>query len=51
MNIVNARLRRREGWFTLVLDDGIIKAITPQAAMLAPHEGDLDAQEIGRAHV
>ncbi|ELY2935292.1 cytosine deaminase [Cronobacter sakazakii] len=44
MNIANARLRRREGWFTLVLDDGIIKAITPQAAMLAPHEGDLDAQ-------
>ncbi|ELY5804843.1 cytosine deaminase [Cronobacter sakazakii] len=44
MNIVNARLRRREGWFTLVLDDGIIKAITPQTAMLAPHEGDLDAQ-------
>ncbi|EIZ8957385.1 cytosine deaminase [Cronobacter sakazakii] len=44
MNIVNARLRRREGWFTLVLDDGIIKAITPQTAMQAPHEGDLDAQ-------
>ncbi|EJJ0547843.1 cytosine deaminase [Cronobacter sp. HA18006] len=44
MNIVNARLRRREGWFTLVLDNGIIKAITPQAAMQAPHEGDLDAQ-------
>ncbi|ELY2621624.1 cytosine deaminase [Cronobacter malonaticus] len=45
MNIVNARLRRREGWFTLVLDDGIIKAITPQTAMQAPHEGDLDAQD------
>ncbi|EOB9997015.1 cytosine deaminase [Cronobacter sakazakii] len=44
MNIVNARLRRREGWFTLVLDDGIIKAITPQTAMQAPHESDLDAQ-------
>ncbi|ELY2669683.1 cytosine deaminase [Cronobacter sakazakii] len=44
MNIVNARLRRREGWFTLVLDDGIIKAITPQTEMQAPHEGDLDAQ-------
>ncbi|EOI3456167.1 cytosine deaminase [Cronobacter turicensis] len=44
MNIVNARLRRREGWFTLVLDGGIIKAITPQAAMQAPHENDLDAQ-------
>ncbi|EOW6408202.1 cytosine deaminase [Cronobacter sakazakii] len=44
MNIVNARLRRREGWFTLVLDDEIIKAITPQTAMQAPHEGDLDAQ-------
>ncbi|EJQ2007139.1 cytosine deaminase [Cronobacter sakazakii] len=44
MNIVNARLRRREGWFTLVLDDGIIKAITPQSAMQAPHETDLDAQ-------
>ncbi|AHB71914.1 cytosine deaminase [Cronobacter malonaticus] len=44
MNIVNARLRRREGWFTLVLDDGIIKAITPQTAMQAPNEGDLDAQ-------
>ncbi|NCI01157.1 cytosine deaminase [Cronobacter malonaticus] len=45
MNIVNARLRRREGWFTLVLDDGIIKAITPQTAMQAPNEGDLDAQD------
>ncbi|EOC3070213.1 cytosine deaminase [Cronobacter malonaticus] len=44
MNIVNARLRRREGWFTLVLDDGIIKAITPQSVMQAPHENDLDAQ-------
>ncbi|EOC1473259.1 cytosine deaminase [Cronobacter turicensis] len=44
MNIVNARLRRREGWFTLVLDDGIIKAITPQTAMQAPNENDLDAQ-------
>ncbi|EOI5819196.1 cytosine deaminase [Cronobacter malonaticus] len=44
MNIVNARLRRREGWFTLVLDGGIIKAITPQTAMQAPNEGDLDAQ-------
>ncbi|ELY4522706.1 cytosine deaminase [Cronobacter turicensis] len=44
MNIVNARLRRREGWFTLVLDGGIIKAITPQAAMQAPNENDLDAQ-------
>ncbi|HAU5430893.1 cytosine deaminase [Cronobacter malonaticus] len=44
MNIVNARLRRREGWFTLVLDNGIIKAITPQTAMQAPHENDLDAQ-------
>ncbi|EOU1337166.1 cytosine deaminase [Cronobacter malonaticus] len=44
MNIVNARLRRREGCFTLVLDDGIIKAITPQTAMQAPHESDLDAQ-------
>lgn len=44
MNIVNARLRRREGWFTLVLDGGIIKAITPQMAMQAPNEGDLDAQ-------
>ncbi|WP_038882593.1 cytosine deaminase, partial [Cronobacter malonaticus] len=29
---------------TLVLDDGIIKAITPQTAMQAPNEGDLDAQ-------
>ncbi|CCJ96614.1 cytosine deaminase [Cronobacter malonaticus] len=44
MNIVNARLRRREGWFTLVLDGGIINAITPQTAMQAPNEGDLDAQ-------
>ncbi|ELY4127949.1 cytosine deaminase [Cronobacter malonaticus] len=44
MNIVNARLRRREGWFTLVLDGGIIKAITPQTAMQAPYESDLDAQ-------
>ncbi|EOC0418492.1 cytosine deaminase [Cronobacter malonaticus] len=44
MNIVNARLRRRKGWFTLVLDGGIIKAITPQTAMQAPNEGDLDAQ-------
>ncbi|EOV9664750.1 cytosine deaminase [Cronobacter malonaticus] len=44
MNIVNGRLRRREGCFTLVLDDGIIKAITPQTAMQAPHESDLDAQ-------
>ncbi|NCI15424.1 cytosine deaminase [Cronobacter muytjensii] len=44
MNIVNARLRRREGWFTLVLEGGLINAITPQTAMQAPHEGDLDAQ-------
>lgn len=44
MNIVNARLRRREGWFTLVLEGGLINAITPQTAMQAPREGDLDAQ-------
>ncbi|CCJ78027.1 cytosine deaminase [Cronobacter muytjensii] len=44
MNIVNARLRRREGWFTLVLEGGLINAITPQTAMQAPCEGDLDAQ-------
>ncbi|EOV9630001.1 cytosine deaminase [Cronobacter dublinensis] len=44
MNIVNARLRRREGWFTIVLEGGLIKAITPQTAMQPPHEGELDAQ-------
>ncbi|EOW6646575.1 cytosine deaminase [Cronobacter muytjensii] len=44
MNIVNARLRRREGWFSLVLEGGLINAITPQTAMQAPREGDLDAQ-------
>ncbi|EGT5712976.1 cytosine deaminase [Cronobacter dublinensis subsp. dublinensis] len=44
MNIVNARLRRREGWFTIVLEGGLIKAITPQTAMQPPHEGALDAQ-------
>ncbi|WEP50214.1 cytosine deaminase [Cronobacter dublinensis subsp. beijingensis] len=44
MNIVNARLRRREGWFTLVLEGGLIRAITPQTAMQPPHEGELDAQ-------
>ncbi|WP_171998992.1 cytosine deaminase [Cronobacter sp. JZ38] len=44
MNIVNARLRRREGWFTLVLEGGLINAITPQTAMQAPRGGDLDAQ-------
>ncbi|EOY5382408.1 cytosine deaminase [Cronobacter dublinensis] len=44
MNIVNARLRRREGWFTIVLEGGLIRAITPQTAMQPPHEGALDAQ-------
>ncbi|ALB61524.1 Cytosine deaminase [Cronobacter condimenti 1330] len=44
MNIVNARLRRREGWFTLELNGGVIKAITPQTAMQPPLEGELDAQ-------
>ncbi|EOC0265699.1 cytosine deaminase [Cronobacter dublinensis] len=44
MNIVNARLRRREGWFTIVLEGGLIKAITPQTTMQPPHEGALDAQ-------
>ncbi|EOW6735093.1 cytosine deaminase [Cronobacter dublinensis] len=44
MNIVNARLRRREGWFTIVLEGGLIRAITPQTAMQPPHEGELDAQ-------
>ncbi|MDI6426565.1 cytosine deaminase [Cronobacter dublinensis] len=44
MNIVNARLRRREGWFTIVLEGGLIRAITPQTAMQLPHEGELDAQ-------
>ncbi|WP_105638673.1 cytosine deaminase [Cronobacter dublinensis] len=44
MNIVNARLRRREGWFTIVLEGGLIKAITPQTAMQPPPEGALDAQ-------
>ncbi|EOW6742044.1 cytosine deaminase [Cronobacter dublinensis] len=44
MNIVNARLRRRQGWFTIVLEGGLIKAITPQMAMQPPHEGALDAQ-------
>ncbi|EOV8145714.1 cytosine deaminase [Cronobacter dublinensis] len=44
MNIVNARLRRREGWFTIVLEGGLIRAITPQTAMQPSHEGELDAQ-------
>ncbi|CCJ85148.1 cytosine deaminase [Cronobacter dublinensis] len=44
MNIVNARLRRREGWFTIVLEGGLIRAITPHTAMQPPHEGELDAQ-------
>ncbi|EOI3502869.1 cytosine deaminase [Cronobacter dublinensis] len=44
MNIVNARLRRREGCFTIVLEGGLIRAITPQTAMQPPHEGELDAQ-------
>ncbi|ELZ8931896.1 cytosine deaminase [Cronobacter dublinensis] len=44
MNIVNARLRRREGWFTIVLEGWLIRAITPQTAMQPPHEGELDAQ-------
>ncbi|EOC1344085.1 cytosine deaminase [Cronobacter dublinensis] len=44
MNIINARLRRREGWFTIVLEGRLIRAITPQTAMQPPHEGELDAQ-------
>lgn len=44
MNVVNARLRHREGWFTLVLEDGVIKVIAPQASMQAPAGEDLDAQ-------
>ena len=36
MKIINARLRHKESLYTLDLDDGVIKSITPQAAVLTP---------------
>ena len=43
MNIVNARLRGREGLFHIALDGSQIAAITAQPAVVSACEGDLDA--------
>ena len=43
MNIINARLRKREGLFTLVLQDGKINQITGQAASRKAGPDELDA--------
>jgi len=43
MNIVNARLRGREGLFHIALDGSQIAAITGQSAEISASEGDLDA--------
>ncbi|OLU27077.1 cytosine deaminase [Pseudomonas sp. PA27(2017)] len=43
MNIVNARLRGREGLFQIALDGSQIAAITAQSAEVSASEGDLDA--------
>ncbi|MEA1063481.1 cytosine deaminase [Erwinia sp. HR93] len=44
MNIINARLRKREGLFTLVLQDGKINQITGQAASRKAGPDELDAE-------
>ncbi len=43
MNIVNARLRGREGLFHIALDGAQIAAITEQPAVVSAVAGDLDA--------
>ena len=43
MNIVNARLRGREGLFHIALDGSQIAAITEQPAVASAVAGDLDA--------
>lgn len=43
MNIVNARLRGREGLFHIALDGSQIAAITAQPAVVSASDGDLDA--------
>ncbi len=43
MNIVNARLRGREGLFHIALDGSQIAAINEQPAMVSAAAGDLDA--------
>ena len=43
MNIVNARLRGREGLFHIALDGSRIAAISAQPAAVTATEGDLDA--------
>jgi len=43
MNIVNARLRGREGLFHIALDGSQIAAITEQPAVVSAVAGDLDA--------
>lgn len=43
MNIINARLRGKEGLFRIALDGERISAIMPQPSALKPDTGDLDA--------
>lgn len=43
MNIVNARLRGREGLFHITLDGAQIAAISAQPTVVSASEGDLDA--------
>ncbi|MWU43947.1 cytosine deaminase, partial [Escherichia coli] len=40
MKIINARLRHKESLYTLDLDDGVIKSITPQAAVQTADASD-----------
>ncbi|NUU66268.1 cytosine deaminase [Enterobacteriaceae bacterium BIT-l23] len=44
MKIINARLRRREGWYSIVLDGDLIASVTPQSEPCAPQNGELDAE-------
>ena len=45
MKIINARLRHKESLYTLDLHDGVIKSITPQAAVQTADPSDIDAQQ------
>ena len=45
MKIINARLRHKESLYTLDLDDGVIKSITPQTTVQTADASDIDAQQ------
>ena len=43
MNVINARLRKRDGLYRIALDGGRIQAITPQPETTPAQPGDIDA--------